>query len=158
MESPSQSLKFFVLFLKKVNFILKVWHTKKHICLVLFNTKINRKVQSYSPKLYPCQINLHYQFYYNENYLHFHLHMNWGIHRPAMNKCCSQTTSRKGEWKGSVENFYRQAPTQLPTPSPLQVNSTHLRVELEICLIFGFHLLPLLMQIIMTKLILARTV
>ena len=79
---------------------------KKHICLVLFNTKINRKVQSYSPKLYPCQINLHYQFYYNENYLHFHLHMNWGIHRPAMNKCCSQTTSRKGEWIGSVENFY----------------------------------------------------
>ena len=63
-------------------------------------------MQSYSPKLYPCQINLHYQFYYNENYLHFHLHMNWGIHRPAMNKCCSQTTSRKGEWKGSVENFW----------------------------------------------------
>ena len=31
-------------------------------------------------RLYPCQINLHYQFYYNENYLHFHLHMNWGIH------------------------------------------------------------------------------
>ena len=31
-------------------------------------------------QLYPCQINLHYQFYYNENYLHFHLHMNWGIH------------------------------------------------------------------------------
>ena len=57
-------------------------------------------------QLYPCQINLHYQFYYNENYLHFHLHMNWGIHRPAMNKYCSQTTSKKGEWKGSVVNFY----------------------------------------------------
>ena len=40
-------------------------------------------------QLYPCQINLHYQFYYNENYLHFHLHMNWGIHnKPVISKCC----------------------------------------------------------------------
>ncbi len=31
-----------------------------------------------------------------------------------------------------------QAPTQLPTPSPLQVNSNHPRVELEICPIIGF--------------------
>ena len=38
-----------------------------------------------------------------------------------------------------ISSKYCQAPTQLPTPSPLQVNSTHLRVELEICPIFGFH-------------------
>ena len=42
--------------------------------------------------------------------------------------------------------YFCQAPTQLPThlhfnsiQSPLQVNSTPPRVELELCLIFGFH-------------------
>ena len=35
--------------------------------------------------------------------------------------------------------IYCQAPTQLPTPSTLHVNSTHPRVELEIGLILGFY-------------------